>query len=382
MFVDASRMFLAAILTSASIFLALRRLRHQRRKTEALSANTRSSDHVVVDRFDHPGGVDLAPSLSVSTSRAAHARQLSALCRTGLRGISRRVPTGRRTKRAASDAVQEASLYGTRHGQSISTVGDPGEHRLCLCQPSARRLRTVRAGAAHARVVSSPTPAGPAGDDDVQTVEPPTAEHIACGGSEVRNQIRAVFAVSWFSDVCACRGRARTTARRDRRATDELGARPALGGSRRNPLRPCRRKTAPEQAATAKYIRPATPNERTSAERRRERAVYCTTLPPGLALPSGSLGERAIRREQTRFSGERDPPRKCGTCHRKDANRTNAGASMLPMTAVHPISGGMAPATAPTRSDAVRTPLQWPVYEGVNHEREGREQAGRGPTTT
>src|SRR2546428_2783539 len=35
------------------------------------------------------------------------------------------------------------------------------------------------------------------------------------------------------------------------------------------------------------------------------------------------------------------------------ANRTNAGASMLPVTAVHPMSGGMAPATAPTRSDAV-----------------------------
>src|SRR6267378_8042576 len=124
MFVDASRCFSPLILTSASIFLGLRRLRHQRRKTEhcpqtrvaAITSGWNRLDHfeaaladifvasgVLRKRIVGPGtvfdrsveaiiqrGVDPRPvALGEHLPEPLIARQLlCALCRTGLRGIA------------------------------------------------------------------------------------------------------------------------------------------------------------------------------------------------------------------------------------------------------------------------------------------------------
>src|SRR6267378_4676443 len=53
MFVDASRCFSPLILTSASIFLGLRRLRHQRRKTEHCPQTRVPAITSWWNRFDH-----------------------------------------------------------------------------------------------------------------------------------------------------------------------------------------------------------------------------------------------------------------------------------------------------------------------------------------
>src|SRR2546421_3891612 len=150
----------------------------------------------------------------------------------------------------------------------------------------------------------------------------------------------------------------------------------------RNPLRPCARKTAPEQAATAKYIRPATPNGTNIRETATRAAVYCTTLRRVWRSPSGSFGRTSNPARANSVLRKSAIARKCGTCHRnRMANSTNAGGSMLPVAAVHPMSGGMAPATAPTKSDAVLRRFSGAAKRAENTDARGAWQPRGGPTT-
>ena len=111
-------------------------------------------------------------------------------------------------------------------------VGDPGEHRLCLCQ-RARADADVRAGARACPRGLEPDACRPAGDDEVQTVEPPIAEHIACGGSRSETRSERYLRCHGSSDVSYMvedeHGQQHDEIGE---RPDELGARPALGGSR------------------------------------------------------------------------------------------------------------------------------------------------------
>src|SRR3954470_22200601 len=86
-------------------------------------------------------------------------------------------------------------------------------------------------------IVFAPSDAKNAGDDDVQTGEPPIAEHIACGGSRSETRSERYLRCHGFSDVSRMvedeHGQQHDEIGERR---DELGARPALGGSRPQPL--------------------------------------------------------------------------------------------------------------------------------------------------
>jgi len=87
--------------------------------------------------------------------------------------------------------------------------------------------------AVHAAAILEPDACRPAGDDDAQTVEPPIAEHIACGGSRSETRSERYLRCHGFSDVSRMvedeHGQQHDEIGE---RPDELGARPALGGSR------------------------------------------------------------------------------------------------------------------------------------------------------